>query len=186
MHLPTLTHALFGRPHLPIRPRLHRFLAQASYLLDQTHLSRIGQLHVSTSVFHHRQHRRNSAFDLRVRIQTTQYRFVTQCRQLHHDPPFRLRSSPNCTTHQFESHPPEGVEHDTRIAVRALLPAVLPADSFDHFGRLDEGRLGKFEAERFGGLEIEDEIESGRPFDRYVTGFFAFENLVHEMRRAAR
>jgi hypothetical protein len=41
-----------------------------------------------------------------------------------------------------------------------------------------------FEAERLGGLEIDDQLEPGRLLDRQVGRFGPFENLVNEVSRA--
>src|SRR5712692_3896223 len=45
----------------------------------------------------------------------------------------------------------------------------------DHLVRLEEERRGDREAERLGGLEIDDELELHRPFHRQVGGLRAFE-----------
>jgi hypothetical protein len=50
--------------------------------------------------------------------------------------------------------------------------------SLDHFvGACDERRR-HLEAERFGGLEIDDEFDLGRHFDRKVGGLGAAQNAI--------
>ena len=49
----------------------------------------------------------------------------------------------------------------------------------NHFIRPKQDRLRDRQVERFGGLEIDDEIEFRRLLDRQVAGLGAFEYLVH-------
>ena len=51
---------------------------------------------------------------------------------------------------------------------------------FDHLIRLEEERRGDRQAERLGGLEIEDQLEGHGPFDGQVGGLGPFEELIYE------
>src|SRR5262249_60961020 len=51
---------------------------------------------------------------------------------------------------------------------------------FDHLVSAEQDRLRHIEAERFGGLAIEDELEFRYPLNRKIGRFGAFENLVHK------
>ena len=52
----------------------------------------------------------------------------------------------------------------------------------DHLVRAQQQRLWDREPERLRGLQVDDQLEFGRPFDGKVGGPGAFENLVHEVR----
>src|SRR4051812_17148617 len=56
---------------------------------------------------------------------------------------------------------------------------------FNYFVGTREHCGRNFEAERLGGLEIDDELEPGRLLDRQVGRFGAFENFVNEVGCAA-
>src|SRR6478609_7764149 len=55
--------------------------------------------------------------------------------------------------------------------------------SFDHLVGAQENRGWKCDAECFGGLEIDDDVEFGRTLDRQIAGFCPLENLVYERSR---
>ena len=56
---------------------------------------------------------------------------------------------------------------------------------FDHLVAAGEQGGRNFNAERLGGLKIEDQLEFRSPFKRDVAGFCALENFVHESGGAA-
>jgi hypothetical protein len=60
--------------------------------------------------------------------------------------------------------------------VYAWVPA--PATSFDHPVGAGEQRWRDGEAERFGGFEIDDQLNLGGLLDRQVGGLLAFENAA--------
>jgi hypothetical protein len=49
----------------------------------------------------------------------------------------------------------------------------------EHFGRLEEERRGNGEAQRLGGLEVDDQLKRGRLFHRQVRGLGPREETVH-------
>jgi len=51
-----------------------------------------------------------------------------------------------------------------------------PADSFDHLVGAREERLWHGEAERLGGLEIDDQLDPGALVDRQIGGFLTLED----------
>jgi hypothetical protein len=51
---------------------------------------------------------------------------------------------------------------------------------FDDLVRSQEQRLGNREAERLGGLEVDDKLELGGLLHRKIRGLGAFEDFVHE------
>ena len=53
------------------------------------------------------------------------------------------------------------------------------ASSFDHLVGAGEERRGHFEAERLGGLQIDDQLEFVGPVDRDVARLGPVEDLVH-------
>ena len=57
--------------------------------------------------------------------------------------------------------------------------------SFDHLVGTDEERLRDCESERFGGPEVNHQLELGRLFDRKVGGFRAPEDAIHIIGTAA-
>ena len=57
---------------------------------------------------------------------------------------------------------------------------------FDHLVGAEQDGLGYFEAERLGDFAIEDKLKLRYPLDRKISGFGAFENLVHEDGGAAK
>ena len=50
--------------------------------------------------------------------------------------------------------------------------------SLNHLGRLHQNRVGDLEAQRFGGLAVDDQFKFRGLLDGQVAGFRAFENLV--------
>jgi hypothetical protein len=55
---------------------------------------------------------------------------------------------------------------------------------FDHFVGAQQKRFRQLEAERLGGLLIDDEFEPGWQLDRQVSGFRALENEIDVCRGA--
>ena len=60
-----------------------------------------------------------------------------------------------------------------------------PLDSLDHFISRGQQRRRDGEAQRFGGLEVNDQLETRRLFDRQIAGLCAFQDLVDIADRAA-
>ena len=56
---------------------------------------------------------------------------------------------------------------------------------FDHLVGTDEERLRDCESKRFGGPEVDHQLELGRLFDRKVGGFHAPEDAIHLIGTAA-
>src|SRR4051794_11458580 len=52
------------------------------------------------------------------------------------------------------------------------------ASSLDHFRRLRQQRLGKLDAEGFGGFSVDHQFEFCRLFDGQISGFRSLENFV--------
>src|SRR5262245_15820191 len=50
---------------------------------------------------------------------------------------------------------------------------------FDHIGRSRSERWRDREPDRFGGLEVDDEVPLARRLDRQIPGFRAFQDFVH-------
>ena len=50
--------------------------------------------------------------------------------------------------------------------------------SFDHLVRAQQDRLRDRQTERFGGLQVDDQLELRRLFDRKIGGLGALEDLV--------
>jgi hypothetical protein len=59
------------------------------------------------------------------------------------------------------------------VGMSEKCPKPVVATLFDHLIGAGKQRWRDVEAERLGGLEIEDELEFGGPFDRDVAGFRA-------------
>ena len=72
-----------------------------------------------------------------------------------------VRSDPSPAIAMFESH-----------------------DSFDHLVGAEQHAPWDLEAERLGGLQVDDQLELGRLLERDVARLRALENLVDETRRA--
>jgi hypothetical protein len=53
-----------------------------------------------------------------------------------------------------------------------------PLASLDHFIRRGQQRWRHGEAQGFGGLEIDDQLETRRLLDRQIAGLGAFQDLV--------
>jgi hypothetical protein len=51
---------------------------------------------------------------------------------------------------------------------------------FDSHVDTSKQRLRHIKTQRFGGLEVEDQLDLRRPFDRKVSGFRALQNVVNE------
>ena len=60
-----------------------------------------------------------------------------------------------------------------------------PIPSLDHFVGRGQQRWRHGEPQRFGGLEINDQLETRRLFDRQIAGLCAFQDLVDIADRAA-
>ena len=60
------------------------------------------------------------------------------------------------------------------------------APLFDHLVGAEQCRSRYFEAERSGGLKIEDELEFRCLLDRKIGGIGTLENLIHEDGRVAK
>jgi hypothetical protein len=58
-------------------------------------------------------------------------------------------------------------------------------DSFDHLVGTDEERCGNFEAERFGGLEVDHQLELDWCLDGKLARFRALEDAVGVQRRTS-
>jgi len=60
------------------------------------------------------------------------------------------------------------------------------ASLFDHFVRADHEGQRHVDAERFGGFEVDDQLESRRLLDGEIGGFGALEDLVYIHRAASK
>src|SRR5882672_9585002 len=59
------------------------------------------------------------------------------------------------------------------------MPSAPPPRLLDHLVRSKQNRLRYCQAQRFGGLEVDDQLELRGLFDREFTRFGALEDLVH-------
>jgi hypothetical protein len=74
--------------------------------------------------------------------------------------------------------PPQGM-CSARSPHHVRLPPVCPARLLDHLGRLEQEHRGDREAERLGGLEVDDKLKLHGLLDGQVRGLRAPEDLVH-------
>lgn len=63
-------------------------------------------------------------------------------------------------------------------ATFAFLQSGRSCKLFDDLGRLQQKRVWNLQAQRFGGLAVDDQFIFRGLLDRYVAGFRTFENLV--------
>src|SRR5579871_4938346 len=91
----------------------------------------------------------------------------------------RRNISPAARTATFSTRPPKpaataasAVSANTCSTIRA--PGSKGIDLFDHVVRARQQRRRQLDTERFGGLQVDEEFEFGREFDRQIGRLLAF------------